>query len=107
MRRIWVLFFLFWNNSFTQELLYKSPIRHKLSQHIVAQNIFLENDYSLTDKDISAAVRVQHHERTVYYLSLKFSDQGPVNFIIDDKDFSANGELFFIDLYTNGWVGPY
>ena len=107
MRRIWVLFFLFWNNSFTQELLYKSPIRHKLSQHIVAQNIFLENDYSLTDKDISATVRVQHHERTVYYLSLQFSDQDPVNFIIDDKEFSVNGELFFIDLHTNGWVGPY
>ena len=91
MRRIWVLFFLFWNNSFTQELIYKSPISHKLSQQIVAQNIFLKNDYSLTDKDISAAVRVQHHKRTVYYLSLQFSDQGPVNFIIDYNSISHIG----------------
>ena len=91
MKRIWVLFFLFWNNSFTQELIYKSPIRDKLSQQIVAQNIFLENDYSLTDKDISAAVRVQNHKRTVYYLSLQFSDQGPINFIIDYNSISHIG----------------
>jgi len=102
-----IIFFLFISKFYTQELPYGKPNYFDISKIQYFEKLNIQAPYSFSSNIFSQVEAVQFEDRDLYFLEIILNTYSPIQFKIIDSLFSENEKIYFIDLNSNGWVGPY
>jgi len=98
---------LFLSIVYNQGLPYGKPNYFNFSKSKTIEKLNINAPHSFSTGIFNLINTNQHKGKIIYFLELSLNKEEPVQFKLIDSLFVDGSEIYFIDLNTNGWVGPY
>ena len=90
-----------------QKLPYGEPKYFEMNVNKELHQIIVTVPFRIPHNIIENIQPVQYQSRDLYFLKLHLEKTEPAHFKLINSHFTGDMTVFFIDLDTKGWVGPY
>ena len=90
-----------------QELPFGTPKYFEMEIETNILQIDVQVPSSLPRDIISSIEPYESHNKDIYFIELRFNKNIPFHFKLINTPLPDGMTIYFINLITNGWVGPY
>ena len=92
---------------FGQQIPYGKPIFFDITIPELIKKININPPYVFSDNIFDSVDPIKYKNHDYYFIELAIEEKRSIHFELINTLFQNNSEIYFIDLNTNGWVGPY
>ena len=105
--RSWIIIIPILGILYSQELPYGKPKYFDIGINDPIHQIKIQPPSSLPENIFNLIKPIKNKNKDIYLLKLILDEPEPVHFKLVMSLIKEGMSLYFIDLNTNGWVGPY
>ena len=102
-----IFIFIFINFLIGQQIPYGKPFYFSLPNSPITEKLHISTPYIFKPDLLEKITPLSYNNYDLYYFELAMSTANSVHFKLDNYLFMDDTEIYFIDLNTYGWVGPY
>ena len=90
-----------------QQLPYEKPIYFNISKPQLIKKVNVKPPFEFPYDFLHSVEPVIHNNHDLYFIEIRIDTEKSIHFKLINFLFEDASKIFFIDLNTNGWVGPY
>ena len=102
-----IFFFFFITNLYGQQIPFGKPIFFDISIPRLIKKVDIILPYVFVENLFDSINPIIYKDHDYYFVELSIKNKSPIHFELINSSFKDGSEIYFIDLNTNGWVGPY
>ena len=103
----WIIIIPILGILYSQELPYGKPKYFDIGINEPIHQIKFQPSSTLPENIFDSIKPIEYKNKDIYLLKLVLNEPEPVHFKLIMSLIKEEMSLYFIDLNTNGWVGPY